>query len=762
MLAVAWLCWPLGMMAGASLPDRGYVLGKIFGLWLIAALQWLFSALAFRNSAGLTLCLMAGVGALAWASFWNSAAPRRMIEKIKLTFWIEVLVLVVMVAGVYLRAMNPAITWNPEGWGAEKCTDFSWYNASLRAEHAPPYSPWLAGVKPNYYYLGHWLWATWFRVSGIAPGVDYNLALAALMGLTVAGVFSLGLALTGKARWALLAVVLLVVGGNLHPALQLGRGIMNGGWQGLAGAWNGFDWWGCSRSSTEEIFEFPAFSFLLGDLHAHVSALPLTLAALMALLHLERIWRLAGGNLRERSAQCAGAMLALAGISGFLMCANSWDAVSISILGALAAVIGAIAFAYRPPRDALVRLGWLALGFAAAVIIAQLTFCKGYITPVYSAPVSFDLLGRHFSIAWPLALTPRELRTTLADFLARYGLILLPLVLSTAPRLWKEWLCLEAPKRWFWVLAAALGWLSVTLWLGVAMPAFAALGAWLFWKAWARPGASLEEVFAAMLVAAGAVLAIGCELVYLDDIFAEANARINTVFKIHYFIWTAWTLAAVWAWTRLFENEKRKWPAALALGGVVALALLYPIAGLHIRSFARRLEVPNGLSIMQQRQFELDGVLAASLWGLDREEIEAIDWLRTQTPGQIFVCEAGGDAYSKAGRFATFAGTCAPLAWDQHVRAWQGPGVENMIVYRTEMLKALYSGANIPWALKELKRFNFRYLVVGDLERQTYGPLGAETLALEAIPMFKRGAVAIYAMDDLMDRFKEVSPAPER
>ena len=75
----------------------------------------------------------------------------------------------------------------------------------------------------------------------------------------------------GAVRAGLAAVALVLVGGNLEGARLL---IADGG------PLREYDWFAASRVDPDTITEFPWFSFLLGDLHAHVLALPFTLLAL--------------------------------------------------------------------------------------------------------------------------------------------------------------------------------------------------------------------------------------------------------------------------------------------------------------------------------------------------------------------------------------------------------------------------------------------------------------------------------------------------
>src|SRR5690606_13464778 len=113
----------------------------------------------------------------------------------------------------------------------------------------------------------------------------FNLAIATLFALTLGGAFAVVAQLSGRARYGLLAALLVGVLGNLAAFFPAGwsRGIpailqalRESGIAGL-GARLG-DWYvGPSRVIPYTINEFPAFSFLFADLHPHLIALPIAL-----------------------------------------------------------------------------------------------------------------------------------------------------------------------------------------------------------------------------------------------------------------------------------------------------------------------------------------------------------------------------------------------------------------------------------------------------------------------------------------------------
>ena len=765
--AVGLLCWPLGALAGASLPDRGYVVGKILGLWIIAALHWLLASQSFASTPALTLTLALALGAVLWAAMAGDLVRRLAREKARTWLALEGLFLLLLFAGAWLRAMHPAITWNPAGWGSEKCTDFAWFNALFHAGQMPPESPWMAGSSPNYYYFGHLVWALLFKITGFAPEVDYNLAMAVLFALTGLAVFLAAWSLTGARRWGVLALALAVVGGNVDPLLQFWRGWADGGGvDGLRMAWLTFDWWGSSRPIPGAINEFPAFSFLLGDLHAHVSALPLTLVAVMILLHLERVWRNAGGGHFDRLSDAAQPLALLAVGFGLLFVTNAWDVISLTILGAVAAVLGAWAFEWSPWRDALGRLGWLAVAAVPAVALAAAVFARGYSSPLYGDPWVFQFQGKEWPVVLPFGRVPVAQLTMTGDFLKHYGLVLTPLTLAALPGLWRRLVRLDGARLWFWAGAGAVFWLSCAYGMGAPLTGTLLLWLALALPVWARKDGAIESVFTATLVTTGVVLAIFCELFYLKDIFyGLPDARINTVFKLHYFIWTVWSLAAVAAWARLFSTPGpgaaamgpwlRHWAGRTALAAclavVLAVAALYPAAGLSVRAALPSQTPPEDLvGPLARTLYRLDGAQQAVAWGLDPDDLSAIRWLRDQHEGQFVVCEAAGPVYTEAGRLATYGGFSAPVAWDQHLAAWGGPALAPNLEYRRQVVEGLYTDGAMMEALEELHFLGCRYVYVGDLERRTYGSRGALVMSRVAAPAYQRGRATVYRLEDLM------------
>ena len=204
---------------------------------------------------------------------------------------LECVFLLAFFSFLLIRMANPDL-WHPFR-GGEKPMDMAYLNAVLRSSYMPPYDPWFSGGYINYYYWGQFIVASLIHMSGITTEVAYNLAIPTLFAFTAGAAFTIGSNLVGRTALnfsyrtkifplaaGMSGLIFVCVMGNLDGFFQsfgiLSDKIING----LSG--KEFDYWQSSRMMPpdppgHEITEFPFFTFLFADLHAHLIALPFTL-----------------------------------------------------------------------------------------------------------------------------------------------------------------------------------------------------------------------------------------------------------------------------------------------------------------------------------------------------------------------------------------------------------------------------------------------------------------------------------------------------
>ncbi len=176
----------------------------------------------------------------------------------------EIIFAAVFAFFIFLRFLNPYIQ------DAEKFMDSAFMNAVLKAQHLPPNDPFFAGGKLDfYYYFGHVISACITLMSFSPPEVGYNIAIAALPAYSALIIY--GILVERGWQTALAGIVLTIFSGNAYSFYNFFYRIFSG--IPIDGGY----YWYSTRVINNTINEFPYFSFIHADLHAHVVAIPIIL-----------------------------------------------------------------------------------------------------------------------------------------------------------------------------------------------------------------------------------------------------------------------------------------------------------------------------------------------------------------------------------------------------------------------------------------------------------------------------------------------------
>ena len=701
---------PLAVLVFGRLPGAGLGFAKPFGVLLVTWAVWLTASFGVvPYSTGLAVAVtvavaLAGVAAAArqralgarlrssapaegriarWRAAWIAVRALPAHDPARRSLWIGAEV----VFAVCFGAMALLVAYSPDVWGTEKPMDMAFVNAINASGHFPPHDPWMSGEDLNYYYLGHLAMALPIRVLGIAPDQGYNLALALVFGLAAAAVFTLAGTLWAAARATrpelrggpvavgVAAVALCLVLGNLAGVRA---------WLDAANPPADYDWFSPSRVIPNTIDEFPWFSFLLGDLHAHVLALPFVGVALAFPLQVV----LAGprGDAAWRGvAEGLAAGLAI----GALYAINSW---SYPVAAGMLAV--ALLMWLRDPRSAGRRdyaVVWTGLVLLASVVL---------LLPFW---LSFDPAAQGLG----LVRDHEPFGTYLGQVSLIYGVLGWIVLAAFVGRL-RDTAHPVRTAAWIAVAGIFAGSLLGTADLAGPAVLAALLAVALGALSSRRIGTAERALW--LLIAGGLGCVLLPDVVYLRDAFAGGPFyRMNTVFKFGYHGWILLALAAAcalpWAATWL---PRRGWPVWAGLTAVgLLLAAVYPYAGTYARKDAfRRAPTLDGLGWLRERA---------------PGDVEAIGWLRANAPGDAVLLESVGDDYSAFGhaRMSTFTGRPAVLGWAGHELQWShDPGT------RAVDVKTLYETPDAAKATELLDRYGVDYVVVGPIERTDYGDAG--------------------------------------
>jgi YYY domain-containing protein len=802
-ILLGWLAFPLTFVTLRGLPDRGYALARILSLLVISYLAWLLASLKWLPFTSVTLWL--AILSLGLVSLVIILRRRReIVAFVRLNLGV---LLLIELLGVFLFAVQIGIRLgNPDVWdviwGGEKPMDLSYFTAVLKSSTFPPYDPWFAGGYINYYYYGFVYVGALTKLLGIVPTLAYNLILPMLFSFTGLGVFSVAYnlvayregkeaiseasqtsiwnALPRKALTAgVIALVLAILVGNLAEigvvlnasyragSTELGNlplvgtfaRILDGGINILGGQpapiRPGHWFWTATRAinyldgETAPITEFPFFTFLYGDLHAHMISLPLQVVALGWSVALALQPTRTGDKSVigwETALQWLVGGLAI----GSLRATNTWDWPTYLVIGSLA-----VAFhVYRQHGRADVRM--IAEAIIKIIVLVGLStitfwpFAANYGVGYTSAsvwPGSYTQVGNYltiyglflFIIATYLVLEFRSWTSTwttkgLRQLEPLWGLLLLLLILYVI-------LLLLLLLLGYWIAPLVLTLIISAGLLGL------------------RSGITPARRIVLILISAALGLTLLVEFFVLEgDI-----GRMNTVFKFYMQVWiilsAAVGAAAVWSWDVIRERHalRKAWQAALAI--LLLLAALYPLlatqAKWQIRMSQDAPHTLDGMAFMPYVQYGDTNYAGKSVTISLADDYKALRWMQRNVEGSPVVAEAhGSNPYrSIANRVTMYTGLPAIVGWDWHQRQQRAVLPGSLVRSRIQDVRSLYNTSSVTLAQEILNKYDVSYVYVGELERSYYLPKGIakfEQMANSGIleVVYQDQAVTIYEVQD--------------
>jgi uncharacterized membrane protein len=280
--AIGIIFSPLAWVVFRKFSDSGWGLSKVLGLALITLVFFVFSSLKILPITTLSIFFVIGCFSILNLSIYakNKKEIASSISSKKIPILIsEVLFLLGLFGWAYVRGHNPDIR------GLEKFMDFGFINSILRSDFLPPPDMWYAGSPINYYWFGHLYTALIIKLTSVPAAISYNLMLGTILGFGLSGAFSIVSSLFEKfgkkaAVAGILSAFLLTIGGNFHTPYYVLKEGYEKYWYPDATRFIGYN----PDTTDKTIHEFPSYSFIVSDLHAHLLDFPFVLLFLATLL----------------------------------------------------------------------------------------------------------------------------------------------------------------------------------------------------------------------------------------------------------------------------------------------------------------------------------------------------------------------------------------------------------------------------------------------------------------------------------------------
>ena len=668
---------------------------------------------------------------------------------------------------------------NPDLWhiskGGEKPMDFAYLNAILKSTTFPPYDPWFSGGYINYYYYGFVIVGVLVKWLGIIPSIAYNLIVPTLFALLAIGGYTILYNLISHSKaerqnqsgglsaywFAILAAAALTILGNLGTLRMIWYGLQMlsapGGdittvgtsfftrmlWtgQGLVKFFQGNNlpygmgewYWNPSRvipaiNDVEPITEFPMFTFIYSDLHAHMIALPITLFALGWAIQTVLSKGIFGSSKKLGLISLAASLFVGAVGVGALRPTNTWDFPVFAILAGLAIIY----FGLTNP-DAFnvwildtVKNRWLrgliVIGLFVVLTIGLYKPFDAWYGAGYTAVESWQ--GSH---------TPPW------SYLTHWGIFLF-FIISWFIQETIDWMA-KTPLRKLAVLKSYAQVIIVLVLVVIAaMIGLEFLGAWISWfvvpiALWAallifRPGQSDIKRIVLFLIGTGLFLTLFVEIFVLKgDI-----GRMNTVFKFYLQVWSLFSIATCaaiyWTFCDFVYWRASRSSMFLSLGWILLLcAFLFPFTA--TASKIRDRYVPtashslDGMEYMLGANYIEQDVNTGNPHMMELEQdYQAIHWMQDNIQGSPVIVEGSVTEYKWGSRYSIYTGLPDVVGWNWHQRQQRGVANPVWVQDRVNEVNNFYTTSDVEEAVAFLKKYHVKYIVVGQMEDIIYPTSG--------------------------------------
>lgn len=664
---------PFTVSVCRSLPDTGHSASKILGILFLTYISWILSYVIGydRNEIILSLLLICLTSGYIYIKYRPNIDRQLLLRN-------ELIFCSIFLFFLLIRFFNPQIH------NGEKVNDFQLLNSILRSSSLPPHDAWLSGFKVNmYYYFGTFTIATLTKLTGIPGNIAFNLAMALIPALAANAAYGLGYNLTRSIKGGAVAIFLLIFAGNIYPAGIVIAHILGITTSPLGDVPEIVDFWSASRIIPFTINEFPYFSFIFGDLHAHVIALPFVLLAIMLILDI------------HYSQSIPLITFVFLGLSiGSLFLFNAWDYSTYAAFLILILIIRSIIKSDQVSGK-INKLIVILRGTGTCLLIILFGFLVFFM---------FFIDFRSSSIHGIESVVER---TPLINFLVIYDLFLF-LIFS--------FMLINFPE-----LKHKKHLLTILLLLGISLyfvPNFQTLSVLI-------PLAFLnliniysfyrnndpERLFVSIMIILGLSLLVLCELFYFDDSLGGTWERMNTVFKYYFQVWILWSIASAYAFIEVCKKKYRLRSAVLVtLSLLCVLNSIYLFTGTYAKT-DRFSESPglDGMEFMKKTNFGY---------------YDAIFWINININGTPIILEAPGSSYEDTSLLSAFTGLPTIIGWVNHEFIWRNNWEE--LSQRINDVDTIYNTENYTQAYALLKKYNVTYVSVGDIELKKYRTEGLE------------------------------------
>lgn len=685
-----WTWWLLALLMGLiAMPvigvlfegfrDRGWIFSKVLAIAVTGFLTWLLVSvklLPFTAAACIGVCAVcAGICLLLYHFQTKRGYDCFPLAYSSLIYWEEVLFFCFFLMWTYLAGFHPA------AYGTEKFMDYGFMEAMMRSTTLPAVDLWYSEGTINYYYGGQYFAVFLTKLTGSKVELTYNLMRTFVAGFAFVMPFSLVYQMivdrfsghiTGKKKCipaisGITAGLAVSVAGNMHYVIysKILPWIAK-----LQGEEAGSYWFPNSTRyighnpdvPDKTIHEFPCYSFVLGDLHAHVVNIMFVLlltGLLYAWMKQVRMRESVIENTKTgkfwREQLLMPHILLGAVILGMFQWTNFWDyVIYFVVMGGVVLFANIIRFQGKVKQI-------LAVTAVQAVEVIFISYVE-----VLPFTLQFETMFQGVGIA--------QYHSLLYQLLVLWGLPFVLTVILIGSVLWEK--LRKGRNRSVYKLMRAV---------------------------------SLPDLFAVIMGLCALGLVLIPELVYVRDIYENGNARANTMFKLTYQAYILFGMTMGYGIYRILALTKQK--LLKVLTGLCLVCFCWTLG-----YFGNSVQAWFG-DVWKVSQYQ--GLNATAFLERDfPEDASAIRWLKENIDGSPVVLEANGDSYTGYERVSAMTGLPTVLGWYVHEWLWRNDTAD--LNQKSGDIESIYTSEDEALVKELINRYHISYIFVGSKEREKY------------------------------------------
>lgn len=283
---------PLTVKLFSGFKDKGALFGKSLGIYICGYAMWLFSSFhVFEFTSTSCFVIVIAVAFIMYGCvFLKQRKGDNSFGKAIRESWRDMLM-----GEIAFLLMFIFFSWlfahRVPSFDTERMMDYGFMVSLSKTDYMPPLDMWAAGCDINYYYFGQYIYTFLHKISFVSVGYAYSFGMTTILAFVAVSVYRLTQNICKSRVGAVISSGIVTFGGSFHylvfkylvpmvwDILQL-EGEKPGYWFADSTRYIGY----VPEVTTDRtIHEMPSYSFLIGDLHAHVANL-LVVICILALL----------------------------------------------------------------------------------------------------------------------------------------------------------------------------------------------------------------------------------------------------------------------------------------------------------------------------------------------------------------------------------------------------------------------------------------------------------------------------------------------